>query len=407
MSDVMLRPVEVAEFSTYIRSIHEAFGADAHEADVEADRTVFEPDRSLGGFDGDRLVSTAGIFSRRLTVPGAEIPIAGVTMVSVAPTHRRRGILTAMMRRQLTELHEQAAEPVAALWASESLIYGRFGYGMATRQASVRGKTRELTVTAETGDGIVRRAEQKEARPHLAAVYDAARTGEVGWLDRAGLWWDYVLHDPEHSRHGSTSLRYALYERAGEVTGYAVYRTKQVWGDGENGAEVRVHDLAALDPPSYAGLWRYLLSLDLMRRFTKRHAPADEPLQLAVDNPRGVELSVSDGLWVRLVDVDRALAARRYARDLDVVFEVSDRFCPWNAGRWRLSAGPAGATCAPTQDPADLAASAADLGAAYLGGTSLAALAAAGRVRELRPGALATAAEAFGTERTPWCPEIF
>ena len=405
-----LRPIDADEFPAYFRSLYETFGGDARDDDVEADRWVFEPDRSLATVADKRIVSTAAIFSRRMTVPGGELPVAAVTMVTVSPTHRRQGILRAMMRRQLTELHDEGREPVAALWASEGTIYGRFGYGLAARRARLTGDTRSLTVPrgADAGDGRIRMVSVEEARPHLSSVYETARTGQNGWLDRAGRWWDNRLFDPEHARDGATALRCALYEQAeGTVTGYAIYRIKQRWDETGNQSEVQVLELTATSPQAYASTWRFVLDLDLVRRVTKRIVPADEPLQHIVTDPNAVRLSLDAGLWVRLADVDRALAARRYATEVDVVLDVDDDFCPWNAGRWRLAAGPTGATCTPTHDPADLQLRAVDLGAAYLGGPSLATLAAAGRVQERRPGALAAASRAFAEDREPWCPEVF
>jgi predicted acetyltransferase len=405
-----LRPIDADEFPAFGHSMYQTFGGDLRDDDLEADRWVFEPDRSLATFADKRVVSTAAIFSRRMTVPGGELPVAAVTMVSVSPTHRRQGILRSMMRRQLTELHDEGREPVAALWASEGTIYGRFGYGLAARRARFTGDTQSLTVPrdADDGAGRMRMVSLDEARPHLASIYDAVRTGQNGWLDRPGRWWDHRLYDPSHARSGATALRCAIYEQAeGAVAGYVVYRIKEEWGDAGNQSVVQVQELTATTPQAYAATWRFILDLDLIRRVVKRIVPVDEPLQHIVTDPNAVQLSVSAGLWVRLVDVDRALSARRYATDVDVVLDVTDDFCPWNSGRLRLSAGPQGAACTPTKDAPDLELAAVDLGAAYLGGTTLQTLAAAGRVRERRPGALLAASQAFAGAREPWCPEVF
>jgi len=410
MADVEIRPIDSAEFPAYIRTLVETFGEDPRDADRDADRSVFEPERSLAGVDRDSIIATAAIFSRDMTVPGGPRPVAGVTMVSVAPTHRRRGILTEMMRRQLTELHELQREPVAALWASEGGIYGRFGYGLAARRCLLTGRTAELRLRsgADLGSGRIRLAGSEEARPRLVEVYEQLRAHQVGWLDRRDRWWDYRLYDPEHWRQGATALRYALnMEEDGRVTGYGVYRIKPVWDTGTNDTEVQVHEVAAVTPQAYLSVWSFLTNLDLVPRVRKRIAPLDEPLQHALANPRAVKLEILDGLWIRLADVGRALADRTYSADLDLVLEVTDDFCPWNAGRWRLSGGLGGATCSRTHDPADLAVSGADLGAAYLGGTTLASLAAAGRVGESRRGALQAASRAFAGDRQPWCPEVF
>ncbi|MEJ7705628.1 MAG: GNAT family N-acetyltransferase [Geodermatophilaceae bacterium] len=387
----LLRAPAAEEFPAMWRSMVDTFSESAHDADLTLETTLAEPERCLIALDGDDIVATAGIFTRDLTVPGAIVPIAGVTYVTVAPTHRRRGVLTEIMVRQLTELHEQDGEAVAALWASEAGIYQRFGYGNAAPRASISGSTRETAFRREVdlGTGRVRRLGEDKVRPHAQAVYDALRPAAVGWLDRPDKWWARRHYDPEHYREGFTEQRYLAHEeRDGQVTGWASYRVKgEFERTGPNGL-VALLDIGATTPQAQAALWRFLLDQDLVRRFRRRMSGPDDSLQHLVLNPRAVETEISDGLWVRLVDVDRALAARRYSAEIDIVLDVSDDVCPWNAGRWRLTAGPDGAECAATTDPADLQLTSTELGAAYLGGPSLAALALAGRVRELTTGAL-------------------
>ncbi len=410
MADVVFRPIDRTEFPAFHRALIEAFGEDPTDRGRDQDLRVFEPERSLAGFDGDQVVATASIYSRNMTLPGGPKPVAGVTVVSVAPTHRRRGLLTEMMRRQLTGLHEGQLEPVAALWAAEGPIYGRFGYGLAANRAVLTGSTDALRLTPGTdlGTGRIRLVTAEQARPHLAEVYEQIRPTQVGWLDRRDRWWDNRLYDPEADRDGATAFRFALStEEDGRVTGYAIYRLRPSSDVRRKDAEVIVNEIAATNPKAYASLWSFLANLDLINAMRKRIAPLDEPLRHQLLDPRGLRIEVLDSLWVRLADVGRALADRTYSADLDTVFEVADEFCPWNAGRWRLRGGADGASCARTRDAADLALSSTDLGAAYLGGTRLATLAQAGRVVELRPGALAAASRAFAGDREPWCPEIF
>lgn len=392
------------------RSLADTFGEVSHDADRDSFAKVFEAKRSLIAVDGEDVVGTAGILSRELTVPGAIVPMAAVTLVSVAPTHRRRGSLRQMMTRQFSELHEQVDEAVAALWASESAIYQRFGYGNAAPRASLTGATRDSAFWphVDLGTGRIRRLDEDKARPHARAVYDALRPGGVGLLDRTDAWWAERHYDPEHHRDGQTELRFLVHEETdGQVTGWASYRIKEDFQrTGPNGL-VTILDLSATTPPAYAALWRFLLDLDLVRRFRRRMSPLDEPLQHLVQNPRALETEISDGLWVRLVDVDRALQARRYSTEIDVVLDLADDVCPWNAGRWRLSGGPESAQCVSTTDQADLQLTSTELGAAYLGGASLTALARAGRVRELTPGSLQRTATALSWHTAPWCPEVF
>ena len=410
MTDLDLRPIDRTELPAFFRCLSEVFGEDPRDDDRETFGSVFEPERSLAWFDGDDMVATAGAYTRDLTVPGGPRPVAGVTVVSVQPTHRRRGLLTGMMRRQLAGLHEGQQEPVAALWASEGGIYGRFGYGVAARQASWRGSKGKVRLRAEVpvGEGRVVLARPEKARPHELAVYEALRPDSVGFLARPGPWAERVLsHDPEHVRGGASARRHALWtEPDGTVTGYATYRTKENWTRAENTSELRVQDLFATTPQAHAGLWTFLAGIDLHPVLTRDKAPLDDPLLSLLADPRAIVAEEYDSLWIRLADVGRALAGRTYRAPVDVVLDVRDAVCPWNAGTWRLSGDATGATCERTGDPAEVTLSARELGAAYLGGPGLVPMAAAGLVTG-SAAAIAATGLAFSGERSPWCPEVF
>ncbi len=410
MTDVELRPIDLAELPGFYRTLSETFGEDPRDDEREHFAQTFEPERSIAAFDGGEVVATAGAYSLEMTLPGGPRPVAGVTIVGVLPTHRRRGLLTEMMRKQLTELHERQREPVAALWASEGSIYGRFGYGVAARQVGLTGDKARIRLRpgAPVGTGRVVLASPEQARPHEIAVYEQVRPVTVGFLGRSDAWWDRILWDPEHRRGGSTIRRHALYtEQDGSVTGFVTYRLKEEWEPGRNDSEVRVADLFATTPAAYAALWAYVASIDLYPKLRKDRSPVDDPVQHLLWDARALRAEVYDSLWVRLADVGRALAERGYSTPVDVVLEVADDFCPWNAGRWRLSGDESGATCERTTDPADLALAAADLGAVHLGGPTLVVLGAAGRVEERTAGALRAAGRAFAGDRQPWCPEVF
>ncbi|MEV0324387.1 GNAT family N-acetyltransferase [Streptomyces sp. NPDC050658] len=391
-----LRTIEAHEFDAWARMVTTTYGQDWREGALRSARSVFEPARTLAAYDGPDIVGGVSIYGRTLTVPGACAPVAGITLVAVLPTHRRRGILTSMMREQLTDLHESGGEPIAALNAAEATIYGRFGYAVASHLAELRGDKRDMALRPDVdlGSGTIRLLDAEQARPFLEKVHDTARRETVGWVDRTEKYWNARLYDAEHVRGGATSLRFAVHtEPGGAATGYAFYRSA--------GRTVRIVELAATTQQSYANLWRYFIELDAHDHLTHEGA-VDEPLPHLLLNPRAARTSVADNLWVRLVDVGRALTARRYATALDVVLEVDDAFCPWNAGRYRLHADGEDVTCERTRAPADLRLSAAELGAAYLGGPTLTALAAAGRLQELRPGALAATSLAFRGAREPF-----
>jgi len=422
-----VRVAQRADWNVWYDNLIRAFGGVPESSEErELMNALTEYDRSLGVWDGEQCVATAGAFSFRVTVPGgASVPAAGITMVSVAATHRRRGVLTAMMRRQLDDIRA-GGEPLAVLTASEPAIYGRFGYGIGTLQLNAEidtGRVR-LSVPPGTDDVRLRYADPAEVLDACEAVYARLVPGRPGMLARQPGWERVALLDPEGERDGASPLQCVVAERTGgretpsieggggspaggAVVGYARFRVKPNWGPAGHSGSVILGDLEGLDPATRAALWRFLFDIDLTSTLVTRARPVDEDVQHLVSDIRRCNLRMKDSLHVRLVDVGAALEARTYQAPVDVVFEVEDAFCPWNEGRWRLTGDAKGASCARTEDTADLALSVRELGSAYLGGVSLTSLAAAGRVRVLRQGALAEASVAFSSVVAPWLPHGF
>lgn len=392
-----LRTANADEHEAVSRVVARAFGEPFEPDPLNA--ALFEPDRALVFADGDRIVAHAGSFGRTLTVPGGSVPGAHVTAVGVLPTYRRRGLLTQLMHRQLSDV----TEPVALLWATEGTIYQRFGYGHAAQRLSFSADRRDVSLLPRfVASGSLRETLSGDAREHLISLYERARPGRVGWSDRTDAWWDYVLQDRPEQRNGATERHALLYEGASGLEGYAIWRSKEDWDVSPKG-EVQVREVVALTPEAYAELWRFLFSVDLTRTVSFPFGAIDEPLLHMVTEPRLLRGKVADSLWIRITDLPAALTARRYAAPVDVVLQVEDEVLPANAGRWRFT----GAACVPTDDPADVVCDIADLGAAYLGGVSLATLAAAGRVREVTPGAVSRTSAAFVAERAPSATEVF
>lgn len=405
-----LRVLRESDWDRWYDVLYRAFGASAAPPEErELEKSLTEFDRSLAAWDGDGIVGTTGAFSFRMTVPGgAAVPAAGVTMVSVAATHRRRGVLTSMMRRQLDDVRA-LGEPLAVLTASEPAIYGRFGYGAATFRTAAEIDTSRVTLSLPPGvdDVRLRYAAPADVLDACEAVYAALVPLRPGMLARRPGWERAGLLDPESERGGASALQCAVAERDGEVTGYVRFSTRIGWGESGHDGTVQLKDLAALDPVTEAALWRFLFGIDLMTTLSVRSRPLDDAWRYLVSDPRRCRPRLKDDAYVRLVDVGTALSARTYQAPVDVVLEVEDAFCPWNAGRWRLTGDPKGASCERTTDAADLSLSVRELGASYLGGVTLLSLAAAGRVRELRPGALTEASVAFGSPVAPWLPHGF
>ena len=398
-----IRTLTDADLPAFSEVLANAFLTDRSEEFLAEERTVFEPSRSHAVFDGETMIGTGQLLSRRLVLPGAvPVPTGAVTSIGVAPGHRRRGVLSMIMRAQLELLHE-TGESLAILWASEGGIYGRFGYGLGTQSARLvlpRGARFRRDVVVDPAP--VRELPRERALPLVRDVYDRVWSTRAGYLDRTDSAWEYHLFDWPERRDGQTRYRFAVHPQA-----YAVYRTKLDWRDQGPNSTVTVHTLVAATPAAYAAILRYLLDIDLVGEVVLRLG-IDEPLVHMLADPRAAVRTMFDALWVRVVDVDRALMARRYLAPLDLVLAVDDELCPWNAGRWRLVVGPDGqAEVTRTDAPADLALDVATLGAAFLGGTRLSTLAAAGRVRECHPGTLARASLAFLHDEEPRCLELF
>ncbi|MFF8911869.1 GNAT family N-acetyltransferase [Streptomyces sp. NPDC015032] len=406
-----LRVLQPSEWNEWFECLELAFGGDGETPEErELWEQLTEPERSLGIWDGDDVVGTAGAFSFRVAVPGgALVPAAGITMVSVAATHRRRGLLTSMMRRQLDDIRA-LGEPIAVLTASEPVIYGRFGYGAASKQMSLTiEKDRiRLDVPPGTDEVRLRHAKPDEAMAACEAVYDRLVAGRPGTPAHGPGWERKPMVDPVSERQGSSAQQCVLAELNGQIVGYVTYHIKPEWEPSGPKGKVKVNDLAALDPAAYAALWRFVFEIDLTSTVEARNRPVDDAVLHLVSDVRRCNIRIRDCLHVRLVELGAALEARTYQTPVDVVFDVEDAFCPWNTGRWRLTADAKGAAnCRRTEDAADLALSVRELGAAYLGGESLSSLGLAGRVRELRAGALAEASAAFLSDTAPWLPRGF
>jgi len=409
-----IRPIGPDEFdSFYLVDQHAFGGSPLSESDRQGVLGRFEFDRSLAALDGTAPVGIAGAFTFLLSVPGGQmLPAAGVSWVSVLPTYRRRGVLSSLMRRQLADVRDRH-EPLAVLWASESAIYSRYGYGRASwyLDFTVNRGDGALAKTAPADDGLrLRIADPASALGALAKVFDNVLHARPGLFARNEAWWQSAIYDPADHREGASPLHCLLAEDDSGPRGYALYSAVARWEEFIPSNVLTVRELMAADPAASAALSADLLSRDLTSEFRLRRRPVDDPLLYQLADPRRARPQLTDGLWVRIIDVPGALTGRRYAAPVDVVLEVRDDLLPSNAGRWRLTVGGDGvATCVPVAagSAVDVALDVTELGAAYLGGTKLGALAAAGLVTELRPGALGPLSAAMGWDPAPWCPMVF
>jgi predicted acetyltransferase len=398
--DLEIRAITPEETEGFIRATSMAFGQPPSDEDLAKRPSMKEFDRSLAAYENGSMVGGAHSRSFRMNVPGGELATAGVLDVTVASTHRRRGILTALMVDQLKGVHDRG-EPLAALTASESVIYGRFGYGIATvhEKWSVERPYTAYAMPYELG-GRLEFVEPKQMRATFPEVYRRATASRPGTIERPADMWDWIVTDYPPDRGGASAyFHVAYYGTGGNLDGYVSYRI--------NGTSLSVGELISTTDEAHAALWRFCFDVDLMSATGANQRPVDDPLPWMMAEPRQLKRTPYDGLWVRLVDLPAAMTGRTYSSEGRLVLEVRDEYCPWNDGRYVLDGGPEGATCRPTDMKPDLALSAADLAAAYLGTVSFTTLFHAGRVEQVSEGALALGDTMFATALKPWCPYSF
>jgi len=401
---VTIRPIEESEYGLFSRCLARTFGFDHNEEVSARFRSLLDLQRTVVAFDGSDLIGTCAAFSYHVTVPGGAVPMGGTTVVTVQPTHRRRGVLRAMMAEHLEEIAGRG-EPLAGLWASESSIYGRFGFGIAALQHRVKIDARAVEFREPAPRGGVGILEADDAGRLLPDVFERVRPSRPGMLTRTESWWtNRVLFDPEFRRGGATARRFVAFSGDDGLEGYAMYRQSRD-ADSMTG-EVVLQELIAATPAAHHGLWRFLLRLDLFPSLRYWNMPVDDELPWRVTDPRRVERSIVDSLWLRILDVPKALAGRRYRSGGTVVIEVEDAFRPATAGRFALEASADGASCAPTTAPPDVTLPVDVLSSIYLGAPMLPAFARAG-VASGAPEAIDLIHRLFTWDPQPWCQEVF
>ncbi|WP_225642927.1 GNAT family N-acetyltransferase [Streptomyces werraensis] len=414
-ADIDVRPIDESEFADWSRAMNIGFLREPTLGEdlLEARRAQFVPGRTVGAFDDGRCVATFRSFAQELTVAGgAAVPADAVTNVTVSPTHRRRGLLTRMMAQDLAAAKGRG-DVVATLIAAEYPIYGRYGFGPATW-------TTEWTIDVpragldprwagpEDG-GRIDLVDAEDVHKLGPELHERLRRSQPGAVSRDELWWQLAtgavrfhatFHEPFHVVHRSA---------AGEVQGMAAYTTDDTWGDAKQPLNTaKVKWLIGVTPAAERALWRYLCSIDWVVRVKSGYRAPDDLLPHVLPDPRAAAVTTqADWLWVRILDVVRALEARTYEAAGALVLEVADAG-GLAGGRYRLEASADGAgTCAPTTDNPDLSLDVADLATLWLGDESAVRLAALGRVREERAGAARQADALLRTSRRPWCPDIF
>jgi predicted acetyltransferase len=391
------------EYGRAIGAIGQYFNPPPSEELLELFARTLPHERMHAAFEDSQIVGGAGAFPFELSVPGGSLPCAGVTGVGTQPTHRRRGVLRSLMDTQLRDVHDRG-EPIAALWASEETIYGRFGYGIASwaGELTVPHERDAFVEPLDLGDPKVRFVTPEEARDLFPLIYDDVRRERPGMTSRNETWWnDRQLRMPE--QEADAPRRFVVLELDDEPAAYAIYRTHFSFEAGSATSRLVVREALGRTPRATAAIWRFLFDVDWMAVVEASLVPPDHPLFLLLASPRRARYRVADALWVRVVDVPAALSGRAYGEGGPLVLEVRDAVCEWNDGRWRLEGG----SCDRTDENPDLVLDVSALGSAYLGAVSFNELHEALRLEELRDGAIERADALFAWRPLPWCLEIF
>ena len=393
-----MRTVTTGEFAQWLRVEARAYG-NRLDVDPEVLRPHFDLDRSIAVFDHGNIVGGAHSHRLEMSIPGASAIIAGVANIFVQPTHRRQGLMSRMMHHQLEDIHERG-EPLAALFATESNIYRRFGYGIGSlhERWMIDRQYNQYARPYETCGQIVF-VEPVDITKEFPEVFQRSTMERPGVFQRAPHQWERDSQAPEHRQGGPGGLFYAAYEDAGRVDGYVTYRTR--------GNTLVVNELMAATKEANTALWRYCFDVDLVSCTEALKRPVDDPLPWMLANPRRLQRSTRDGMWVRLIDVGASLKLRRYMQSDRLVLEVRDELCPWNEGRLELEGSSEGAVCRASSSSPDLVLAVSDLASAYLGAVSFSTLSQAGLVDERTPGALLRADRMFAVRYRPWTPHNF
>ncbi|MGB9358378.1 MAG: GNAT family N-acetyltransferase [Acidimicrobiia bacterium] len=405
--EITTRPITKDETVQFRQAIMLGFGEDLDDDEFPPEwfDDLIPLDRTSAVFDGDQIVGTLAGFPFEITVPGgAQVLMAGTTIVAVAATHRRRGALSAMMTDHLEDGLERG-EPLVGLWASESLIYGRFGFGVATEQDEIEIDQTRISVEGEAGS--VRLVTAEEAAEIFPAIYEEERLRRPGMLSRTSDWWKHLFVDPAGRRRGFSSLRLLLHETDGRPDGYAFYRQKPDWESGFPEGKLAIREIIAVSPTAHTGLWRFLTSVDLFVNISHWNLPVDDPLAWKVPDHRRIKRKRWDALYLRILDVVQALEARTYGADGSVAFTVDDPFLPDVGGSFELTVVDGAGTCQRTvASAADLNMDTTDLASLYLGGHSAVAMARAGRIQG-EADSVELLGRMFRGDVAPWCEEVF
>ena len=364
-----------------------------------AHKNIFPPDRNIMAMDGDKIVGNALSYPMVMNIPGATSKIAAVASVSVQATHRRKGLNRKMMKFQLENIHERE-EPLAVLQATESIIYGRYGYGMASFNDTLEIE-RSHSKFAEPFEpsGQLSFIERDEAKNIFPKIYSRAILGRNGMIERTPEWWEARFDLPSWDNRIETGIWNVKYTKDTELLGYVRFRIDD--------STLHVIELMSTNLESYKSLWQFCLQMDLTKNIKAYQRPTDEDLKWILADPRRLNAKSKDQNWVRLVNVQEALSNRKYWIDGSINIKVVDDFLDWNNNTYSISSENGESECIKTNEDPDIILNVRDLGATYLGGINFSVLQKAGRVEEISHNAISQANLMFSTDRAPWGNDLW
>lgn len=405
-----IRPNTIDEFKNLKQTNARASGLIYSDSDIDTFRLLFDPERSLCAFENGKIVGNVASYYTDMTIPGGTfLPTAGVAQVSVQATHRRKGILTMLMRRQLNEINERD-EPIAFLGASETAIYGRFGYGVSSfiQEWEFDKHNNTKFINGFNPKGQIQFIEIEDAKKIFPDVYEKIRPSRPGFVSRKRAnWdnntgWDWVFK--KSTLFGQNPNRFFIkYTVNSETQGYAIYKVNQT---GPFAGELTIMELMALNIDAYKSLWRFCLDMDLVNTVKAPDRPLDDPILWMLQNSRR-KRTLTDSGWLRIVNAEKALAKRAYSFEGEINLQIEDKVCDWNDGIFNLQGSPLGAKCNRSSEKADIVISASSLASIYFGTTSFSNLFSAGLVEENTPGSIQIADSMFRTNNYPWFTDIW
>tara|TARA_Y100000590_G_scaffold20305_1_gene23690 strand:+ start:950 stop:2152 length:1203 start_codon:yes stop_codon:yes gene_type:complete len=394
-----IRPISDKEFGKFSETSARAFGFDQDAGYLSLKKSYFDFDRTLAVIHNNGIVGGCVSSKYLLNIPGNQANVAAISDVSVLPNHRRKGLLTKMMRSQLLDLHDRG-ELFAALWAEESPIYGRFGYGIGSLHENwIIHRQNNAFNTRINDNGIVEYIDQTKIEELLPKIYKNATTDVPAVIQRPEMYWKVISEDFESKRNNESKMQHVIYRLDKDIKGYASYRTVS--------EGISIHELMATDLNSTVGLWRFCLDMDLRLQAQIYRRPLDDILPMLLIDPGKLSRTIKEGLWLRLLNVQKALELRKYSLETRLVLKVIDSFCDWNNQTFELHASDNENLCTPSSLKPDICISASDLASVYLGTLKFSTLLKCGRIQIETDTAVLKADMMFSYKHAPWSPFYF